>query len=72
MCVLECLRDSFRYDNYIQGMPLCECVLGVYACARVCVCSSVYWGCLRYDNYIQGMQLCVLFVKIDPRHMNIQ
>ena len=37
----------FRYDNYIQGMPLCECVFGVYAHARVCVFSSAYLDSFR-------------------------
>ena len=40
VCVLVCLGDSFRYDNYIQGMTLCECVFGG-VCSRARVCFLV-------------------------------
>ena len=39
VCVLVCLGDSFRYDNYIHGMQL---FVGVCARARARVCVLAY------------------------------
>ena len=63
VCVLVCLGDSFRYDNYICKYMGCNYVyvflVGGGARARTCVCVLVCLGdSFRYDNYIQRMPLC--------------